>query len=172
MEDDLLENARRQAEKADTSIRAAALLRIARAESTGDVSRRRRTLIEGLDAVQKLPRPAREHLLEEARWVAAAISPELLGEIPETHRAGHEQFASGHIVQTMIAHDHVDAAFNYLMQYGDAASFPFLSVGGVLHRLDRHGQESADRRLILLRRALEMWRQSPSGRHSHHPNRR
>jgi hypothetical protein len=67
----------------------------------------------------------------------------------------------------MIAHGHVDAAFNYLMQYGDAASFPFLSVGGVLHRLDRHSPESADRRLILLRRALEMWRQSPSGRHSH-----
>jgi hypothetical protein len=55
MEDDLLENARRQAEKADTSIHAAALLRIARAESTGGISRGRRTLVEGLDAVQKLP---------------------------------------------------------------------------------------------------------------------
>ena len=54
MEDDLLENARRQAEKADTSICAAALLRIARAESASDVSRARRTLLEGLDAVQKL----------------------------------------------------------------------------------------------------------------------
>jgi hypothetical protein len=164
--EDLLEKARRQAEKADTSIRAAALLRIARAESTGDVSRGRRTLIEGLDAVQTLPTPVREDLLEEARLVAAAISPELLAEIPETHRARHERFASGHIVQTMVAHGHVDAAFNYLIEY-DAASFPFLSVGIVLHRLDRQSSESADRRLILLRRALEVWRQSPSGRHSH-----
>src|SRR5215831_6919104 len=98
MEDDLLENARRQADKADASIHAAALLRIARAESADDISRGRRTLVEGLDAVQQLPRPVREHLLEEARWVAAAVSPELLGEIPETHRGGYQQFASGHIV--------------------------------------------------------------------------
>lgn len=167
MEGDLLENARRQAEKADTSICAAALLRIAHAESAGDVSRARRTLLEGLDAIQRLPSPVREHLLEEGRLVAAAISPELLGEIPGTHRAGPQRFASGHIVQTMIAHGHVDAAFNYLLQHDDHAAFPFFWVGGVLHRLDRHSPESADRRLLLLRRALEMWRQSPSGRHSH-----
>jgi hypothetical protein len=110
MEDELLENARRQAEKADTSICTAALLRIARAESAGDVSRAKRTLLEGLDAVQKLPSPVREHLLEEGRSVAAAISPELLGEIPRTHRGPGQRFASVHIVQTMVAHGHVDAA--------------------------------------------------------------
>lgn len=75
MEDDLLENARRQAEKADASIRAAALLRIARAESAGDLARARGTPLEGLDAVQKLPPAGRDHLLEEARSVAAAVSP-------------------------------------------------------------------------------------------------
>jgi len=160
MEDKLLENARLQAEKADTSIRAAALLRIARAGSAGDVSRARRTLLEGLDAVQKLPSPLREHLLEEAQTVAAAISPELLREIPETEHDPRRPFAPGHIVQTMIAHGHVDPAFNYLLQYDDPASFPFLSAGGVLHRLD------PDRRLILFRCALEVWRRRPSGRDS------
>jgi hypothetical protein len=88
MQDDLLENARRQAEKADASVRAAALLRIARADSAGNLARARRTLLEGLDAVQNLPPPGRDRLLEEARSVAAAVAPELLGEIPETHGIG------------------------------------------------------------------------------------
>ncbi len=167
MEDDLLENARRQAEKADASIRAAALLRIARAESAGDLARARRTLLEALDAVQKLPPTGRDRLLEEARSVAAAVSPELLGEIPETHCFGPRQFASVHIVQTMLAHGHVEAAFHYLIEHDDPDSFPFLSVGAVLHHLDSRSPESADRRLSLLRHALEMWRECPPGRHSH-----
>lgn len=55
MPDDLLENARQQAEKANPSMRAAALLRIARAESAADVSRARRTLLEILDVICNLP---------------------------------------------------------------------------------------------------------------------
>ena len=52
MQDDLLESARRQAEKGDPSIRAAALLRIARAESAVvEGSRARSTLVEGLDII-------------------------------------------------------------------------------------------------------------------------
>ena len=35
----------------------------------------------------------------------------------------------------------------------------------MLHRLDRQSPEGADRGLILLRHALQMWRQSPSGLH-------
>ena len=173
MGEDLLEHARRQAEKADASIRAAALLRIARAESADDVSRARKTLLEVLDALHRLPDRLREHLLQEGRRVAAAISPELLddsrlAEIPGTHRRGDRRFDSAHIIQTMIVHGHVDAAFNYLLQHNDPASFPFFSVGGVVHRLDPGNPECADRRLILLRRALEMWRESSSGHRSHH----
>jgi len=63
-------------------MRAAALLRIARAESTADVFRARSTLLEDLDIVRTLPNSVSEHLLEEARGVAAAVSPELLAEIP------------------------------------------------------------------------------------------
>jgi hypothetical protein len=167
MEDDLLEKARRQAEKADASIRAAALLRIARAESAGDLAQALRTLLEGLDAIQKLSPAGRDRLLEEARSVAAAVAPELLGEIPETHRFGPRQFASVHIVQTMVAHGHVEAAFHYLIEHDDPSSFPFFSVAAVLHHLNPRSPESADRRLSLLRHALEMWRKCPPGRRSH-----
>jgi len=168
MDGDLLTNARRQAEKADGSFRAAALLRIARAECSGDASRARTTLLEGLEAVQKLPNRVREHLLEEARWVAAAISPKLLGEIPRGKRGtGRQRFASVHIVQTMITHGHIEEAFDYLLQQDEPASFPFLSVIGVLHRLDRHSPGGAERRLKLLRHAHGVWWSSGSSRHSH-----
>src|ERR1700684_1719051 len=167
MPDDLLENARRQAEKADSSMRAAALLRIARAECAADVPRARSTLLEGLEIIRSLPSSVRRHLLEEACGVAAAVSPELLAEIPITRHGGHTRFASVNIVQTMLAHGHVDAAFDYLLHDGDGASFPFLSVGGVLQRLDPHSPECAARRMMLLRHAVELWRRNTSGRHHH-----
>ena len=167
MPDDLLVNARRQAKMADPSIRAAALLRIAHAESAADALRARRTLLEGLDVIRNLPSSRREHLLGEARGVAAAVSPELLAEIPITRRGGHERFASVNIVQVMLAHGHADAAFDYLLHHDDDTSFPFLSVGGVLQRLDQHSPGGGARRMMLLRRTVEVWRRSPSGRHHH-----
>jgi hypothetical protein len=170
MPDDLLENTRRQAENADSSMRAAALLRIARAECAADVSRARRTLLEGLEVIRSLPSSVRRHLLEEACGVAAAVSPELLAEIPITRHGGHTRFASVNLVQTMLAHGHVDAAFDYLLQDRDGASFPFLSVGGVLQRLDPDSPEYAARRMMLLRHAAELWRRSTSGRHLHERN--
>jgi hypothetical protein len=78
MPDELLEDAREQAEQAEPSVRASALLRIASVESTLDASRALRTLLKGLDAVQKLSSRVRDHLFQEARTVAAAVSPESL----------------------------------------------------------------------------------------------
>jgi hypothetical protein len=54
MPGELLENARKHAEQAEPSIRAAALLRIAGVEATLDNSRARLTLLEGVDAARKL----------------------------------------------------------------------------------------------------------------------
>ena len=166
MRNALLDSARRQAQRADPSVHAAALLRIARAESVGQVSEARRTLLEALDSIQKLPTLSRSHLPEEARYVTAGVAPDLLAELPATNSVVHEQRVSVRIVQTMLAYGHTDAAFDYLLRYEDPASFPFLSVRGVLHHLDRQRPESAERRLTLLRRTLKIWRKSPSGRHS------
>jgi hypothetical protein len=161
MLDELLENAHKQAEQAEPSVRAAALLRIARVESTLDASRARRTLLQGLDAVQKLSSPVRDHLFQEARTVAAAVSPELLADIPITqHFRVREQFAHINIVRTMLAHGHVEAAFDYLLRSDNSTSFPFPIVGNVLQHLDPNSPESAARRMILLRRAVEAWRRS------------
>jgi hypothetical protein len=167
MRDDL-ENARRQAELADPSVRAAALLRIARAEFAGDGSRARQTLLEGIDAVRKLPGSVRDDLFKEAREVAAAVSPELLADIPKSQHEGHAQFGVTDdivVIQTMLTHGHAAAAFDYLLRHDDPALFPFFSVGAVLHRLDPHKPESAARRTTLLNHAVEQWRQSLSAGH-------
>ena len=122
MQDDPLEQARQQAEKAEASIRAAALLRIARVEAHGDHSRARQTLLEGLDAVQKLIEPLRQYLFNEARIVAAAATPELLSAIPAAVHEGIPRFPhieSVHIIQTMLVYGHVDAAFDYLIHQED-----------------------------------------------------
>jgi hypothetical protein len=163
MQNDLLEQARQQAEKAEASIRAAALLRIARVEAHGDHSRAREMLLEGLDAVQKLIPPVRQYLFNEARMVAAAATPELLSAIPAAEHEGMPRFPhieSVHIIQTMLVHGHVDAAFDYLIHQKDPGSFPFLSVGAVLHHLDPQNLETAARRSRLLNHALELWRHS------------
>lgn len=160
MADDLLGSDRRQAEKADPSMRAAALLRIARAESAKNLSRARTTLREGLDLVRNLPGWKHRQLFEEARCVTAAVYPERLDEIPTPSKGGHERFASGKLVQVMLAHGHRDAAVNYLLHYEDPASFPFAYIGNVLYELDRHSSDSSDRRMTILRHAVEMWRRT------------
>jgi hypothetical protein len=107
----------------------------------------------------------REYLLAEARAVAAAVSPELLATMPVAEREGPEQFASlqsVQLIQTMLTHRHVDAAFDYVIRQNDPESFPFFSVGAVLHRLDSHNPESATRRIGLIHHAVELWRQSLS----------
>ncbi|HEV2577273.1 MAG TPA: hypothetical protein VGU25_08680 [Acidobacteriaceae bacterium] len=62
----------------------------------------------------------------------------------------------------MLTYGHIDAAFDYLLHHDDPASFPFLSVSAVVHRSDAHTPEATDRRLNLLRHAVEIWRRSPS----------
>lgn len=167
MSDDLLENARLQAEKAEPSMRAAALLRIARAESVANATQARTSLLEALEIIRNLPGPNRGYHFEEARTVAAAVDPALLAEIPANSFDMHERHASFQIIQTMLVHGHVDAAFHYVLSHEGSASFPFLMVGNVLHQLDPQIPEAAARRLTLLRAAVEAWRQRAFGTHPH-----
>jgi hypothetical protein len=161
MPDELLEIARNQAEQAEPSVRAAALLRIARVEATLDNSRARATLLEGLDAVRKLSGRARDRLLQEARTVAAAVAPDLLADIPITPHSGPpERFAHNNMVMTMLAYGHLEAAFDYTLREENSTSFPFSVVGNVLRSLDPNHPASAARRLMLLRGAVDAWRRT------------
>ena len=93
--------------------------------------------------------------------VAAAAAPELLSAIPAAEHEGLPRFPhieSVHIIQTMLVHGHVDAAFDYLIHQEDPGSFPFFSVGAVLHHLGPQNPETAARRTRLLSHGLELWR--------------
>ncbi len=167
MSDDLLDEARRRAEKADLPVRAAAMLRIARAESARDVVRARKTLLEGLGLAGKLQGRERGHLIEEAREVAAAVDPGLLADIAVDPSIPRVRLGHSRVVQIMLAHGYVDAAFDYLVGYDDASSFPFLWVGGMLHKLNSEDPDGAARRTMLLRHVVEIWRRHPSGNQNH-----
>lgn len=162
MSGDLLEKARQQAEKAEPSLRSAALLRIARVEAVANATQARTSLLEALEIIRSLPSPNREHHFEEARTVSAAVDPSLLAEIPANSFDRHEDHTNFQIIQAMIAHDHLDAAFDYVQSQGSSASFPFSMVASVLHQLDPQVPESAARRMTLLRTAVEFWRQRVS----------
>jgi hypothetical protein len=166
MQDDLLARARRQAEQADSSVRTVALLRIARAESVGNASQARRTFLEALEGTRDLRGRNREHVLGEAREVAAAVDPALLSEIPIVRATGPERFGRDRVVQIMLAHGHLDAAFDYLAHYDDPSSFPFLWVGNVLHQLDSDSPHDAARRMTLLRRTVDIWVKNSPDRQS------
>jgi hypothetical protein len=161
MSDDLLNNARQQAERSDPPVRVAALLRIARVESVSDSDRARQTLIQALEEARALPAHIRRVLLEEARIVSAAVAPDRLPEISPVDRGPMQQFVSGKIVHTMLQHGHLDAAIDYLLRHHDAATFPFTFVGNVLHALDDQTAHNTERRLIVFRRTVDAWRTSP-----------
>ncbi|QEE30755.1 hypothetical protein FTW19_23815 [Terriglobus albidus] len=155
MNDDLLAKARQYAKQADLSIRAAALLRIARAESVKDISSARRSLMDGLALLDELPKRGSDHLHDEAREVAAAVDPRMLDQTPsETPHHGFPE----RTVQIMVEHGHIDPAVNYLLACDAPDSFPFLYLGNVLHKLDPMNAADAGRRVAILRKAFEMWR--------------
>jgi uncharacterized membrane protein len=69
MSDDLLENARQQAGKAEPSMRSAALLRIARAESMANATQARASLLEALAIIGNLPSALRKRAQSPLPWI-------------------------------------------------------------------------------------------------------
>jgi hypothetical protein len=150
-DDDLLARARVEAERAGAAVRAAALMRIARVETAFDRGEARITFEMGLEEARRLPGRARHDLLSSARLLAAAVEPKLLHEIPsdDGHHAGFER---GMLVNVMLQHKHVDAAFEYVTD-GDSFGFPFGFAVNLIHQIEDESQ-----RVAVVRRAVEAWR--------------
>ena len=148
-----------QAENSSADVRAAALLRIARVQSAYDSVAARVTFRSGLDAVRALSGRDKQFLLEQSRMLAAAVAPELLNEI-EINTPLHGgrvplRFSSYRIGKNMLEHKHLDAACDFVTNYADAATFPFMVVPELMSRLG-----DPQRKASLLRRALEAGRGS------------
>jgi len=59
----------------------------------------------------------------------------------------------------MLEHEHGDAALEYVMHYDQPSTFPFPVASALMHWF---GDE--ERRLAVLRRAIEAWRAAPNDR--------
>jgi hypothetical protein len=156
MPDDLVAHARKQAERSLPPVRTAARMRIARVQSAVDPGQARITFEMAFDEIRGLPGRDRDFFFQEAQHVAAAITPHLLREIPSVRHLPND-FHSGTLVNIMLQHGHIDAAFDYVSQGDVPSSFPFGYAGNLMNKLDD------ERRLIVLRSAINAWRASRDG---------
>jgi hypothetical protein len=156
MPKDLLARARVEAERARAPVRAAALMRIARVETAFDRGQARITFEMGLAEARGLRGREGRALLSSARLLAAAVEPKLLPEIL-SERHGPPGFERGMLVNVMLQHKHVDAAFEYVTD-GDSFGFPFGWAGNLIRRLEDESQ-----RVAVVRRAVEAWRSGDDG---------
>ena len=155
MTGDLLRQAREQAERSTPPVRAAALMRIARVQTAVEPDQARKTFEQGLEEVRRLSGRDGEFLLQQAQCLAAAVAPDLVKDIHPTGHGMPRRFLAQSLAKIMLEHGHHDAAFEYLMEYDEPSSFPFM----VLAELMKSGD--ATRQLALLRRAIEAWRAAP-----------
>jgi hypothetical protein len=150
---ELLVSAYAAAEHSKPDVRAAALLRIARVQTTLDRSHARRTFEQALDEIRRIPGRDGAFLLEHARLFAAAVAPDLLPSIPAEHHMSRH-FEADNLGRTMIEHGNLEAALEFVMRYDDASTFPFSMAAMLIERVD------AQERLALVRRAAGAWREA------------
>jgi hypothetical protein len=158
MKADLLTTARDQAERSTPAVRAAALIRIARVETAVAPGDARATFERGLEAARQIASPDREMLLDQARYIAAAVAPDLLPQIRPL-RTRTMGAMDGNLYRIMIQHGHVSEAMSFLLEQTADAEFPFYAAPMVLqHVADK------DKQLALVRHAVSAWRTAPTGR--------
>src|SRR5581483_2114082 len=151
---DLLADAKEQAERSKAEVRTAALMRIARVETASDREEARQTLRRAVDAAMALAEPDRGYLLEHVEIFAAPVDPTMLKEMPAHRETLPLQMRGDRLIRIMLDHGHADAAFEYLME-SDGPEFPFGAGSMVLAR-----STDAGRRSTILRRMVEKWRAS------------
>jgi hypothetical protein len=148
---DIVSHARQQAERSSAAVRAPARMRIARVQSVADPGQARITFDMALDEIRSFPSREREFFLEHAQQIAAAFAPDLVREIAFDSRFPND-CESERLVEIMLQHGHIDAAFDYVIQCDVPFSFPFGYAGNLMQKLDDQ------RRITLLRRASDAWR--------------
>jgi hypothetical protein len=131
-------------------------MRIARVETAFDRGKARITFEMGLAEARGLRGREGRALLSSARLLAAAVEPKLLHEIP-SEWSSHPGFERGMLVNVMLQHKHVDAAFEYVTD-GDSFGFPFGWAVNLIHRIEDESQRAA-----VARRAVEAWRSGDDG---------
>ena len=113
---ELLRDVMKQSERSAASIKAAALLHIARVLTKFDLEQSVQVLKEGLSLARALPQIDRDIILGEALFLAAAIDPgramrllqEGLANVPH-----HSPLSN--LILVMLDHGHAEEAIGYLI---------------------------------------------------------
>jgi hypothetical protein len=146
-----------QAERSSPAVRAATLARIARLQIVLAPSEARATFERGLKEAQHLSGYDRTLVLEQARYAAAAVAPDLLAQIPSMHRGGMEA-AAVNLCSTMLDHGRASAAVAFVLDPALEGEFPMHAVLMIM----QHVADEATR-LALIRRAIAAAREDPRG---------
>ncbi len=147
----------REAEGASETVRAAALLRIARVRAVEDREDALRIFEQGVEAARSVMSGYGQVLMSLARWVAAAIAPERLDGLAVM---GAAMFHAGPdaLVGIMLDHGRVAEAVAYVLGSREERMFPFQAVSELMQRCGSDGDRAA-----LLRRDFEAWGKGESG---------
>ena len=138
-----------QAEQSEPSVRAAALLRIARVVAKTDQGEAERLLDRGLALLAELPEAERAAIAPQAMCLAACVAPDRAFAMRATTSDpfGHEKF-----LVDMVRHGHVAAAVNCLTQWSEAGEFPYHAAFETISCT-----KDNDRRRDILRSGLRAW---------------
>jgi hypothetical protein len=148
--DPIVSAALAQAERSAPTVKAAALLHIARVVNAFDHAEAERVLERGIAATDVLREPDRSVIMGQAVSLAATVSPERA--IGLSRFAGSDDMPGGHLREMlfdMMSHGHVDAAVRYLTSASAADEYPFEAA---LQAIGRSKNDAT--RLEILRSAI------------------
>lgn len=159
---ELLAAATLQAEQSEPSVRAAALLRIARVLTKTDQGEAERVLDCGLALLATLPEDERTAIAPQAMCLAACVAPDRAFALRATMS---DSIADEKFLFDMVRHDHAAAAVEYLTRWSENREFRY----GAASETIRSAQDDETHREIL-RSGVRAWRgRADHPWHSLHP---
>ncbi len=144
-----------QSEQSEPSVRAAALLRIARVLTKFDQAEAERLLDRGLALLAALPEDDRSAVTPQAACLAACVAPARAFALQATIT---DSIDSGKFLVDMVRHGHVDAAVECLRHWSGERRFPYSAAQSVMSHV-----KDDDRRGAILRIALRVSRDRDEG---------
>ncbi|HEY0874384.1 MAG TPA: hypothetical protein VGD94_13010 [Vicinamibacterales bacterium] len=119
---ELLAAATLQAGQSEPSVRAAALLRIARVLTKTDQGEAERVLDRGLALLATLAEDERTAIAPQAMCLAACVAPDRTFALRATT---DDSIADEKFLFDMVRHDHAAAAIEYLTRWSENREFPY-----------------------------------------------
>jgi hypothetical protein len=138
-----------QAEQSEPSVRAAALLRIARVLTKIDQAEAERLLDRGLALLAELPEDERNAITPQATCLAACVAPNRAFAL---HATTSDPFANEKFLVDMTRHGHAAAAVEHLARWAEEGEFPCGAAMSIIPRA------TDDDKRRILRSALRSWR--------------